>query len=84
MICPFISGAMGVLYPNSGDLGDLDKALAGGVSFGVELLAAMRLALDGGALEGLVPLAVGREWGTAVKESLGVLAGGWTGQAGVV
>ena len=75
---------MSVPYLNSGGLGILDVVLAGGVSFGVELLVAVRLAWDGGAIEGLVPLAVGREWGTAVKESLGVLAGGWTGQAGVV
>ena len=84
LICSFIFGAMGVLYPNSRGLGVLDVALAGGVSFGVMLLVAVGLAWDGGAVEGLVLLAVGRARGTAVEESFGVLAGGWTARAGVV
>ena len=84
MICSFIFGAMSIPYPSSGGLGDLDEALAGGVSFGVEHLAAVGLALDVGTLEGLVTLAVGQEWGTDVEESLGVLAGGWTGRSGVM
>ena len=75
---------MGIPYPKSGGLGNLYEALAGGISFGGKLLAAVGVALDGAAMEGLGLLAAGRARVTAVEESFGVLAGGWTGQAGVV
>ena len=84
LICSFIFGTMGVPWPNIGGLCGLDEALAGGVSFGVKLLAAVGLAWDGGAVEGLVLLAFGLARGTAVEESLGVIAGERTARAGVM
>ena len=84
MICSFIFGAMGVPYPNSGGLVVPDVALAGGVSFDVKLLAAVGMAWDGATVEGLGLLATGRARVTAVEESFGVLAGGWTTQAWIV
>ena len=83
-ICSFIFGAMGVPYPNSGGLVVPDVALAGGVSFDVKLLAAVGMAWDGATVEGLGLLATGRARVTAVEESFGVLAGGWTDRAWVV
>ena len=71
-------------YPNSGGLGVLDVALAGGVSFGGKLLVAVGVALDGAAVEGLGLLAAGRALVTAVEESFGVLAGGCTAWAWIV
>ena len=84
MICSFIFGAMGVPYPNSGGLGVLDVPLAGGVSFGVKLLAAVGLAWDGAVVGGLVLLAAGRAQITAAEEGFGMLAGWWTTWAWVV
>ena len=72
---------MGVPYLNSGGLGDLDVALAGGFSFGVKLLAAVGRAWDGGAVEGLVLRALGWALGTVVEGSFGMVARGQTGRA---
>ena len=57
---------------------DLAVALAGGVRFGVERLVAVGRAWDGGAVEGLAPLADGWALYTAVEESFGVVSSGWT------